>query len=140
MMQSALPFTDLVQEGNIGLLQAARKFDHRRGYRFSTYAYNWVLMGMRNASRETRMIRLPARASMDLAKVAKAREELIVELNRNPTIAEQAERVGMSVDKISKLLESRLDATSYDAMQEFDQWYEDKAEAKSIEAPLLHDE
>jgi RNA polymerase sigma factor (sigma-70 family) len=135
---SSLPFSDLVQEGNIGLLQAARKFDHRKGYRFSTYAYNWVLMGMRNANLTTRMIRLPARAATELSKVAAARDSLAVELGRNPTIAEQAERTGMSVEKISKLLESRLDATSYDAFENFERWY--TAEAKSIEADLLDEE
>jgi RNA polymerase sigma factor (sigma-70 family) len=140
-MQTKLPYADLVQEGNIGLLQAARKFDYRKGYRFSTYAYNWVMMGMRNASRGQRMIRLPARAARELSTVAAARDKLQVELGRNPTVAEQAQRTGMTVDKISKLLESRHDATSSDAFENFEKWYGAHGDdAKPAEAGLLDEE
>jgi RNA polymerase nonessential primary-like sigma factor len=87
------------------------------------------------------MIRLPARAARELSKVAAARDSLQVELGRNPTIAEQAEKTGMSVDKISKLLESRHDATSSDAMENFAKWYGGKGDdAKPTEAGLLEEE
>merc|ERR1719201_1686765 len=78
------------------------------------------------------MIRLPARAARELAKVAAARDALEVELGRNPTIAEQAERAGFSVEKIGKLLESRLDATSIDAIPNFDQRYSENDEANNL--------
>jgi RNA polymerase nonessential primary-like sigma factor len=97
-------------------------------------------MGMRDANRRQRMIRLPARASRELSTVAAARDDLQVELGRNPTIAEQAQRTGMSVEKISSLLEYRHDATSFDAMENFEKWYQSQEDEASIESDLLSEE
>merc|ERR1719454_2191376 len=83
------------------------------------------------------MIRLPKRASEELSAVAAARDELQVELGRNPTIVEQATRTGMSVDKISSLLEFRHDATSFDAIENFHNFHENREDETSIEADLL---
>jgi len=84
------PFEDLVQEGSVGLIRAAEGFDHRRGFRFSTYAAWWIRRSMRNAIVSSKMIRIPAPAHRELAAMLRAEEQL------GPGPASDAEIAGLS--------------------------------------------
>jgi RNA polymerase primary sigma factor len=109
-----VPIMDYVQEGNIALLEAARKFDYTKGYRFSTYAYNTVKYKLIRVAETGRMIRMPTRAYRNLAELAATRETLTQELARAPTIIELSEATGFAVSKIHYLIASRNDAGSLD--------------------------
>ncbi len=90
-----LSFMDLIQEGNLGLMQAAKKFDYHKGFRFSTYASWWINQAMARAILDkSRTIRIPVHMAENVNRVLKNRNELTVELGRDPTTEEIAERMG----------------------------------------------
>ena len=93
---SPMQLSDLVQEGNIGLHIGAERYDWRRGFRFSTYAYWWIRQAVTRAiADQSRTIRLPVHASDLLARAARQERELYLELGRRPTLDELAERLGV---------------------------------------------
>ena len=110
-----LSFLDLIQEGNVGLIKAAGRFDYKKGYKFSTYATWWIQQSITRAiADKARIIRLPIHMIDSIGKIRRATLDLTTELGRTPTKQEIAYRLGLPVQKLTSIIKSAQSTVSMD--------------------------
>jgi len=141
-----LSFSDIIQEGNIGLMKAVDKFQHIRGYKFSTYATWWIRQAItRSLADQSRTVRLPVHIVETMNTISKVSRALVQELGRGPTPEEIGERIGLPGNKVSAVLKSAEEPISLETpvgeeseshLQDF---LEDKTMLSPLDIAMLHD-
>jgi RNA polymerase primary sigma factor len=110
-----LPFLDLIQEGNLGLLRAIEKFDHHRGFKFSTYATYWIRQSIsRSIGDRSRTVRLPVHLQDNLRRMQRVKDDLTAQLGREPRIEEIAHEIGETIERARSMENLTLSFVSLD--------------------------
>ena len=140
----ALPMIDLIQEGNIGLMQAVKRFDYRRGFKFSTYATWWIRQAITRAlSNDSRVVRLPVHVVEALRKIKTLVPRLANELGRDPTPAEIGSELNISAGRVQEIVRAGRATISLEAPKGDDpddalvDYVEDELTARPDEQAML---
>jgi RNA polymerase primary sigma factor len=137
-LRKGLSFSDLIQEGNSGLMKAVDKFEYKRGYKFSTYATWWIRQAITRAlADQSRTIRIPVHMVETMNKITKVTRELVQEIGREPTSFEIAKRLKIPTEKVNSILKVAKEPVSLETpVGEEDSHLRDFIEDKAILSPL----